>query len=146
MSSRIRRSADLEMEPIRWPSAAGSPWISLPNPGAAKEGTRAVASSAQPIAARDSHSQIDQKIQAAYAQGLQEGATTGRREVDAQVRVVAEKLARSIDEITGLRERLRHKAEEDVVALAIAIARRILHREIAIDPQVLVGLTKAALE
>jgi len=59
---------------------------------------------------------------------------------------MVERLARSIEEITGLRQRLRHEAEEDVVALAIAIARRVLHREITIDSSALLGLAKAALE
>jgi flagellar assembly protein FliH len=45
-----------------------------------------------------------------------------------------------------MRQRLRHEAEEDVVALAIAIARRVLHREITMDPEALLGLAKAALE
>jgi flagellar assembly protein FliH len=45
-----------------------------------------------------------------------------------------------------MRQRLRHEAEEDVIALAIAIARRVLHREITMDPGALLGLAKAALE
>jgi flagellar assembly protein FliH len=48
--------------------------------------------------------------------------------------------------LTGLRPRFRHEAEEDVVALALATARRILHRELTVDPEALLGLVKAALE
>lgn len=40
---------------------------------------------------------------------------------------------------------LRKQAEGDLVRLAIAIARRILHREIQVDHDALLGLTKAAL-
>ena len=55
-------------------------------------------------------------------------------------------MARTIEELSGLRQRFRHEAEEDVVALAIAIARRILHRELTVAPEALLGLVKAALE
>ncbi len=55
-------------------------------------------------------------------------------------------VARTIEELSGLRQRFRHEAEQDVVALAIAIARRILHRELTVAPEALLGLVKAALE
>jgi flagellar assembly protein FliH len=55
-------------------------------------------------------------------------------------------LARTIEELTGLRARFRHEAEQDVVALALAIARRILHRELTVDPEALLGLVKAGFE
>ena len=45
-----------------------------------------------------------------------------------------------------MRQRFRHEAEEDVVALALAVARRILHRELTVAPEALLGLVKAALE
>ena len=56
------------------------------------------------------------------------------------------KLARSIEELTGARPRYRREAEQDVVALALAIARRILHRELTVAPDALLGLVKAALD
>jgi flagellar assembly protein FliH len=56
------------------------------------------------------------------------------------------KLARTIEEITSLRQRYRHEAEQDVVGLALAVARRILHRELTVSPDALLGLVKAALE
>ena len=56
------------------------------------------------------------------------------------------KLARSIEELTGSRLRCRREAEQDVVALALAVARRILHRELTVSPEALLGLVKAALD
>jgi len=63
-----------------------------------------------------------------------------------QIEAMNHKLARTIEELTGLRPRFRHEAEEDVVALALATARRILHRELTVEPEALLGLVKAALE
>jgi flagellar assembly protein FliH len=36
--------------------------------------------------------------------------------------------------------------EEDLVHLAIAVARRILHRELQVDPEALTGIVKAVVE
>jgi flagellar assembly protein FliH len=45
-----------------------------------------------------------------------------------------------------LRPRLRRQAESDLVKLSLAIARRILHRELSVDPEAMRGLIQAALE
>ena len=82
----------------------------------------------------------------AYQRGLTEGKTAGRQEMFSQIEAMNHKLARTIEELTGLRQRFRHEAEEDVVALALATARRILHRELTVEPEALLGLIKAALE
>src|SRR5260370_25785580 len=66
--------------------------------------------------------------------------------MSAHMDVIHGRLARTIEELTGLRQRFRHEAEEDLVALALAIARRILHRELTMAPEALLGLVKAALE
>ena len=43
-----------------------------------------------------------------------------------------------------MRKRVRAEAEDDAVKLAIAIARRVLYRELATDPEAILGLVKAA--
>ena len=57
-----------------------------------------------------------------------------------------QKLAAAIHETAELRGRLREQAESDLVRLAIAIARKILGREITADPEVIAGVVKASLE
>jgi len=59
---------------------------------------------------------------------------------------VLERLAHSIDDVAGMRPRLRKEAEADLVQLSLAIARRVLRRELAVDPEALHGLVLAALE
>ena len=81
---------------------------------------------------------------------VEEARQTGYREGEAGVRgavqPVLERLAHSIDVVAGLRNRIRKEAESDLVKLSIAIARRILHRELSVDPDAISGLMKAALE
>lgn len=84
--------------------------------------------------------------EAAYQRGLQEGTAAGRQQGAAQIQPALERLARTIEEIGGLKPRLRHEAEQDVVKLALAIARRILYRELATDPDALLGLVRSAVD
>lgn len=89
--------------------------------------------------------EAEQRIRQAHQQGYDEGLAAGRLAVAGQIEAMQTKLARSIEEITGLRPRYRHEAEQDAVALALAVARRILHRELTVSPDALLGLVKAAL-
>lgn len=96
--------------------------------------------------ARELEAQWKEKTQAAYQRGLREGDAAGRQQAAAQIQPVLEKMARAIEEIATFKPRLRHESEADVVTLAIAIARRILYREIATDPDALMGLVRSALD
>jgi len=87
-----------------------------------------------------------QKVREAHTAGAREGEIAGRNRAAAELQPVMERLARSIEEIANLRARLRREAEADVVQLALAIARRVMRRELAADPDALRGLVLAALD
>jgi flagellar assembly protein FliH len=139
MSSKLHRGG-VSMEPMVWRSigerdACVTALQHSPNGNVAPGARAATAEEGE-----------EQRTQAAYQQGLQEGHAAARQEMFAQVDAMNGRLARTIEELTGLRQRFRHEAEEDLVALALAIARRILHRELTMAPEALLGLVKAALE
>jgi flagellar assembly protein FliH len=90
--------------------------------------------------------QSEQRAREAHAAGLREGEATGRQRAAAELQPVIDRLARSIEEIGGLRARLRAEAEADLIQLSLAIARRVIRRELAIDPEALHGLVLGALE
>jgi flagellar assembly protein FliH len=90
--------------------------------------------------------QYQQKVREAHAAGVREGEIAGRNRAAAEFQPVVERLTRSIQEIANMRTRLRREAEADVVQLALAIARRVVHREVGADPDALRGLVMAALE
>ena len=77
---------------------------------------------------------------------LREGEVAGRAQAQAEIRPVLEQLSRTAQELAALRPRLREQAEEDLIRLAVAIARRVVRRELTVDPQTIMGLVKAALE
>jgi flagellar assembly protein FliH len=105
---------------------------------------------AQIVAANASHPdlshQLDQRIQEAHAAGFREGEAAGRSHAAASLQPVIERLSATIQEIAGLRARMRREAEADLLRLAAAIARRVLRREIAVDPDAMHGLVLGALE
>jgi flagellar assembly protein FliH len=90
--------------------------------------------------------QCQQRVRDANAAGMREGEIAGRNRAAADMQPVVERLTRSIQEISNLRPRLRQEAEGDVVKLALAIARRVIRREVAADPDALRGLVMAALD
>lgn len=78
--------------------------------------------------------------------GFQEGEAAGRRAAEMELRPVLERLAKSIEELAGLRPAAAAHAETGLLKLATAIARRILRREISVDPQAVESLVRMALE
>ena len=90
--------------------------------------------------------QWEQRAKEARAAGSREGEAAGRNRAAAEVQPVIERLTHSIEEIAQLRGRLRREAEADMLQLSLAIARRVLCRELSIDPEAMHGLVLAALE
>ena len=138
MSSRVIPSdGDHEVAPVSWRRVGSADSTltaaSQPPPDDAKR----LAQLAQ---------QAEQKSRDAYAAGFREGEAAGRTRAAADLQPVIDRLARSIDEIANLRPRLRAEAEADLVRLSLAIARRVLRRELSIDPEALHGLVLGALE
>lgn len=91
-------------------------------------------------------SEYEQKLRDARAAGLREGEERVRAVAAAEVDAAVNRMAVAVTELAGMRARLRREAEADLIRLAVAIARRILHRELAVDPDALRGLVLSALE
>jgi flagellar assembly protein FliH len=137
MSCRILTgSAGAAAAEIVWarvgpPSAGGG--ASAPGPsGAAAEAAVESLVAARAAALRE----------AAYREGEAEGYQRGKSELAP----VLDRLARSVAEISALRPRIRRETERELVELALMIARRVLRREIGVDPDAIGGLLHAALE
>lgn len=81
----------------------------------------------------------------AYQRGFQEGQAAGAKAAQ-DMQACGEQLARAVEAIGSYRARIRSEAEHDLVKLSLAIARRLVHRELQVDPDALLGLVKAALE
>jgi len=82
----------------------------------------------------------------ARAQGRQEGLTDARAAFDLQLGRERASLATALAEFTRDRAAYFQKVEGEVIQLALAIARKILHREAQLDPLLLAGIVRVALE
>ncbi|HBY64233.1 MAG TPA: hypothetical protein DEH78_30795, partial [Solibacterales bacterium] len=81
-----------------------------------------------------------------YQRGRREGEALGARQAEGKLAALYERLAHSIAETASYRERYRRQSEQDLVRLSLAVARRILQRELHVDPEAILGLVKVALE
>lgn len=110
--------------------------------------------STRPIAdAAALHAQIAQLERAlreteasAYARGRREAEAEAQQRFSAVMQNTAERLAQSVKQLADIRPRLCREAESDLLRLAMAIARRILHRQLNIDPTALEALVKVSLD
>ncbi len=90
--------------------------------------------------------QIELRVREAREAGRREGELSGRQAAQGEIRAALERLATATQQLAELRPQLRLQAEGDLIRLAVAIASRILRRELHIDPDALAGLVHAALE
>ncbi len=82
----------------------------------------------------------------AFAEGFSQGERAGQEAAAARAEQVLRRLAQTIEELQGLRTDLLQRAERQVVQLAIAIARRIVHRELQLDRELMTAMTRVALD
>jgi flagellar assembly protein FliH len=77
-----------------------------------------------------------------YAQGERAGLEAGGKRAEAMLR----RLAQTLEELSGLRDTMVRQTERELVQLSVAIARRILQREVSVDPELTAALAHIALE
>ena len=90
--------------------------------------------------------QVNATADARVAQAHDAGFAAGQRAASADVQPIMERLTKSLEALTEVRAQLRKHAEADLVKLTIAIARRVLRRELTVDPDALQGIVLAALD
>jgi len=140
LDTQAAHDALQDVQPIRWRRAGGAP----PSTGrqASQSANNDQAPSLDQLAAIEQQAQ--QRVAAAREQGRMEAETAAQQRAMAIVQPVVASLQALIADLSGQGHRLRNEAERDTVKLAVAFARRILLREIAVDPEAVLGLVKAA--
>ena len=147
-SERARRVA---AEPFVYPEAAS----------AATETAGTQANSAVPVqfiwansgpsarAGTYSEAEFQARLQAQEKQGRQQGAREAearlRAECEAAVMAERKKVVQALEDFDRERKAYFERVEGEVVQLALAVARKILHREAQVDPLFLAGAVRVAL-
>lgn len=89
--------------------------------------------------------QQTQHSEQAWQQGKLSGEEAAQQRFAGQAEELSARLSSLINETIQAGPVLRSQAEEELVKLAIAVARRILHRELQVDPDAMQSLIRTAL-
>jgi len=132
-SSKILRDSELAaVTPMAWRSTGALP--PAPRPA------QVSAIAAGPLGDQE------EARKEAYQRGFSEGRNVGHEQAVAEIAPVMDRLSRSLADLATVRSQVRKTAESDLLKLAIAVARRVIHRELTLDPGSIEGLIRVALE
>jgi flagellar assembly protein FliH len=132
-SSKILRDGDLSaVTPMAWRGTSTPP--PAPQPAWAPA-----------VDARPSGNE-DEVRKESYQRGFSEGRNVGQEQAAVELQPIMDRLTRSLAGLATVRSRVRKTAESDLLKLAIAVARRVIHRELTLDPGSIEGLIRVALE
>jgi len=91
-----------------------------------------------------------EKTRRLQAETFEKGRLAGQQQVradfDSALALERGQVARALEHFTAERENYYRRVEGEVVQLALAIARKILHREAQLDPHALAGIVRVTLE
>lgn len=128
----VRNKAEGDITPFSW-SGAGP---QLP-PGRPALAAAAVAEAVDTKRLE----QLEKKAKEAFESGRIQGEQAARAHYDEQM----ERMAQAVAQLAALRGETHRKAELELLELSVAIARRILRREVSTDSDALRGIVGVAL-
>lgn len=88
----------------------------------------------------------EQAVAMAHEQGRREGRQAVEQQIIAEQQRMQAQIVQSLEQFRLERQSYFHNVEGEVVRLALAIAARVLHREAHLDPLLLSGAVRVALE
>lgn len=90
------------------------------------------------------------RLSARLREERQSGLVEGRQQAAAadlaQWTEAQQRMSKCIAEVSQMRPRFRREVEEDAIRLSLAIAKKVIRRELAVDTDALQGLVRIALE
>lgn len=159
----VRRITDktLNVETVVWPerqkdsAASGKPLLQLPvhqtkelpapkTPNKAEPASVELAEHERRIAELERLRQLEKAE--AHHKGVEDGLRRGREEAAAEVKKSFDQVAHALEGLVKTKRQIRQEGEHELVKLALAVARRILYRELSTDPSSIEGIVHAALQ
>lgn len=110
-----------------------------------EEGARERARKEAARAAQDVEARLGEAREEGRREGLAEGTARGRQEAEARVREAVQLVEKVASRLSAEREAVLANAEEDLLRLAIAVASRVVRREVSADREVVVRILGDAL-
>lgn len=90
--------------------------------------------------------ELQSREEAARAAGLREGEARAQVSLAREIQDCRKSVAEALTQFARQRNDYFLAVEREVVQLALAIARKILHREAQLDPLLLAGMVRVALD
>jgi flagellar assembly protein FliH len=90
--------------------------------------------------------EIEQRERESYERGVREGEAKAAATYRSEISAVRALMSQAVEAFGEEREAYFRRIEPEVLQLALAIARKILHREAQMDPLLLTGMVHVALE
>jgi flagellar assembly protein FliH len=137
MNLSSERSGAASYAPLEYREAGDPPDVNTASETATEQ-PPAVPQSLQPDPATLFAARLEEQRRTITAQAHQEA--------EREIQRARSEIARSIEDFGQQREKYFRQCEAEVVDLALAIARRIIHRETQIDPRLLASLVNYELE
>jgi flagellar assembly protein FliH len=81
-----------------------------------------------------------------FAKGFAEGQRAAATAAQQETAALAKKLAATLDDLMRVRNEMIRHTEKQMVQLALAVARRVVHREVSLDASLLLTMMRVALE
>jgi len=140
MSSRARRiSASAAVTTYLWDGDARMPMTAGPRgDGSMGHGGG--------IDTAEQHARLAALEREAFAKGYEQGERAGAEAAAQRGEAILRRLAQTVEELTTLRAEMIHQTERQMVQLALAIARRIVHREVSLNQDLLMAMARVALD
>lgn len=88
----------------------------------------------------------DDTLERACAESFEQGRQASALEFEKQLAELQANVGQAISILSRERPSLRRAAEADVVKLALAIARRVIRRELSVDSDAIHGIVRVAIE
>jgi flagellar assembly protein FliH len=134
MSSRARRvSGPATVTPFNWGTEASAPAQPVHQEHDAEHQAR-----------RDAH--LAALEREAFAKGFAQGELAGAEAAGQRGEMMLHRLTQTIEELTQVRAQMIFQTERQMVQLAMAVARRVVQREVSLDPDLLIAMARVALE
>lgn len=132
MSYKARRLVEVPVDPFRWDQVGARAAAAAPPPNAPPSAE---------VQARLAALERD-----AFAKGYAQGERAGTEAAATRADGMLKRLTQTVEELGQLRGEIIRRTERQMVQLVLAIAERIVSRELSIDRGLLLGMARAALD
>jgi len=150
-----RGSSQADIRPLTLPSAAepGKPGVhpfeyeqAIPFRGQGSERAPVAETAGLPLTESGPAIDLEAIRKQAFQEGFSEGESAGREQASAKFRDAVDSFGQAVRSLVEYKPTLRHATQRELVALAMAVAQRVLKREVTLDPATVLGVVRTCLE